>query len=536
MPTLAQIREQYPQYNDLSDEQLAQGLHQKFYADMPASTFYQKIGYQPSLGWTDVATQAIENIPSSGVRFAKDIAQPFLHPIETAVGLKNIVRGALQKAGIASGTESEQYLDAVGRYLLDRYGSEENLKRTLATDPVGLAADLSMVLTGGETALARAPGLVGRAGEIAGTVGRAINPVTAPLRAAQGIGYGASEIIGGLGTGTGGEAIRTAARAGYEGGEAARAFREQMRGTAPMETVVEEARQAVTKMRQERSVAYRSGMAGVVSDPTVLDFGKIDQAVQQAGLVKTYKGQSLSPSTAGIRQQLQETIEEWRNLPAGDFHTVEGMDALKQKIGDIRDGTTYGTPERVVANNVYHAIRSTIVDQAPDYAKVMRGYELASNEIKEIERELSLNPNANIGTALRKLQSVLRDNVNTSYGNRKVMADYLVKVGAPYLLERLAGQALKPWTARGLGKVGMQLAAAIAGGGELAGHPDVALGAVATLPLQSPRLVGEVAYGLGTAARPLGRAGQVVPSITVPLAPPAARLGDLLQNVNGAQR
>ena len=35
MPTIAEIRAQYPQYEDLSDAKLADGLYQKFYSDMP---------------------------------------------------------------------------------------------------------------------------------------------------------------------------------------------------------------------------------------------------------------------------------------------------------------------------------------------------------------------------------------------------------------------------------------------------------------------------------------------------------------------
>jgi hypothetical protein len=41
---ISEIREKYPQYNDLSDEQLAQGLHQKFYSDLPFADFSSKIG------------------------------------------------------------------------------------------------------------------------------------------------------------------------------------------------------------------------------------------------------------------------------------------------------------------------------------------------------------------------------------------------------------------------------------------------------------------------------------------------------------
>lgn len=44
--TIADVRAKYPQYADLSDQQLAEGLHRKYYADMPFEQFAQKIGYQ----------------------------------------------------------------------------------------------------------------------------------------------------------------------------------------------------------------------------------------------------------------------------------------------------------------------------------------------------------------------------------------------------------------------------------------------------------------------------------------------------------
>jgi hypothetical protein len=42
--SISQVREKFPQYSDMSDEQLAQGLHKKYYSDMPFDAFSQKIG------------------------------------------------------------------------------------------------------------------------------------------------------------------------------------------------------------------------------------------------------------------------------------------------------------------------------------------------------------------------------------------------------------------------------------------------------------------------------------------------------------
>lgn len=49
------IRQQYPQYSDLSDQQLADSLHQKFYADMPRDEFNQKIGLNQSSDATQLS-------------------------------------------------------------------------------------------------------------------------------------------------------------------------------------------------------------------------------------------------------------------------------------------------------------------------------------------------------------------------------------------------------------------------------------------------------------------------------------------------
>lgn len=42
---LQEFRQQYPQYDDLSDEALTKGLHKKFYSDMPFDQFASKIGF-----------------------------------------------------------------------------------------------------------------------------------------------------------------------------------------------------------------------------------------------------------------------------------------------------------------------------------------------------------------------------------------------------------------------------------------------------------------------------------------------------------
>lgn len=48
MADIKQIRQQYPQYQDLSDQALADALHSKFYSDMDKNEYYQKINLAPA--------------------------------------------------------------------------------------------------------------------------------------------------------------------------------------------------------------------------------------------------------------------------------------------------------------------------------------------------------------------------------------------------------------------------------------------------------------------------------------------------------
>lgn len=66
MASLAEIRQQYPQYEDMSDRQLADALHKKFYSDMDRAEFDQKMG---------VAVTAPEGLVPGSPDYAKWAAE-----------------------------------------------------------------------------------------------------------------------------------------------------------------------------------------------------------------------------------------------------------------------------------------------------------------------------------------------------------------------------------------------------------------------------------------------------------------------------
>lgn len=338
--------------------------------------------------------------------------------------------------------------------------------------------------------------------KLAGTLGKL------PMKAAK-------TILGGS-TGVGSDAISTAYQAGKNGSTA---FLDNMRGNSSFDDVVDMAKQGLTNMRIQRGNEYRSGMLDISKDKSVLDFAPIDNAVKSVQNMGSYKGVQINKNASGVVDDIVGKVNEWKSLPPGEFHTPEGLDALKQAIGDIRDTTQPNTAARRAADNVYNSIKDQIVSQAPVYSKVMKDYSDASKSLNEIEKSLSLGSKASVDTSVRKLQSVLRNNAQTNYGNRLYNLDQLQSQGGVDLLPSLAGQSMNSWMPRGM--VGaIEKAGAVPGAIVAAKFAPPALLAA---PFASPRLVGEAAYKLGSLNR---NVGNVASMAAKPLLP--NRIGGLL--------
>ena len=457
-----------------------------------------------SLTWGDVGSQAIRNTPKSAAQFAGNIYQTFRHPVDTAENIYKLGSGIVQQI-IPGEQGNEKYASAVGQFFADRYGGVENIKKTIAEDPVGFLADASTVLTAGGALAAKLPGVAGKVGAAVRTVGKTIDPVTLAVKAAKPVlkvaGNIAAGTLGSLGTHTGGESIKTAAKAGYRGGQAADDFSAAFHKATDMEDVVSDAKGALGKVAKARGESYRAGIASVKADKTILDLGPIDDAVSEVSSFGQFKGQIIAPSTVDTMVKIRKVVDNWKSLDPADFHTPEGLDALKKVIGDIRDSTEFRSPSRVVADKVYNAVKGQIVKQDPEYGKMMKAYEEATRHIKELEKTLSLGEKASSDTSLRKLQSVMRNNVNTNYGKRLQLVEELKDAGASTIMEKLAGHSIDSWSPRGLGK----LVAAGTGGASYF-HPEL----LPLLAVQSPKAVGGAAFYGGKAAGGANRARQAL--------------------------
>lgn len=441
--------------------------------------------------WSDVPLAALKNTPASAIEFGKNLAQPFMHPVQTAENIGALGKGLYSKAEGALGYEQnpqekaqvEAPANAVGDFFKQRYGGLDNLKKTMSEDPIGFLGDAATVLTGGELAVGRVPGVIGQTARAAGTVGGAIDPITNAARVAGVGGKIAAKSLG-LTTGVGGEAVEQAFKAG-QGGKTA--FLEQMRGEGDASNLVDMALKHVDDLRETRQADYLANTtelrAGGGADK--LNLAPIVKAVDDTQSIFKQGNFVKNKVAEAVHDEIGTVLDEWKL--ANPKPSPIDYDALKQRIGQIDAGNAAA---EAVRTQVYNSIQQQLAIHTPQYAKAMKGYEAASDNLTQLRKTFSLGKNVSTDTASRKILSILRDNVNTNYGQRAALGQQIA-ASNPDFLPAIAGQTMRSFEPRGLSRL-------LAGGGILESlHNPMSL---AALPLTSPRLVGEAAYKAGQAA------------------------------------
>ena len=480
-----------------------------------------------------IGTGATNLIPST-YNVAKSAVQSIAHPANTLEGLIQLTSGAISKALPESVMKyaipekrqaSEKVANAVGKEYGDKYGSYEGFKRAVAEDPAGVLADISTVVGGGGALLKGAAegSKVSKLANILNKTSEVTNPLKPVELASNAALTGTGNLLSGaLGvtTGVGGDTVKAAYNAGKTGNQS---FWNNLTKKADPTEVLDIAQNALSNMKMEKNNAYRSGMVDVSNDKSILSFDNIDNGLKNALDKMSFKGEAKNDYALEKISKAKNEINKWKNLDPAEYHTPEGIDALKQRIGGILESIPYEEKTaRGAVQEVYNSVRKSITDQAPSYDKVMKDYGEASDLVSQIQKTLSLpvGQRGSIDTAMRKLQSLTRNNVQTNYGQRVKLAEELAKRGGEDIMPSLAGQAMSEWSPRGVVGKGEDLAAIYAA----FTHPT----ALAAFQLAMPRVVGGTAYGLGKVAKAGNKLGSKIP-LSVDQ---ANKIGTLLYQMN----
>jgi hypothetical protein len=225
MPTLSEIRQQYPQYADMPDAALADALHRKFYADMPREQFNAKIGFDTNTAGVGGAAGALKQGVTFG--FADEAAG-----VGRAAGrfLRSVTRDG-KSVGEAWDDAGQAYNRGVGaeRNSVAEF-REANPGTAIALEAAGGFVGGAPRIVSQTAARMTSPQLLGSAfkpGPVLPDLAAATSAATAPLTTAQAAIQGAKAgatggAVAGFGSGEGGleNRLQGAAIGGTVGGVA----------------------------------------------------------------------------------------------------------------------------------------------------------------------------------------------------------------------------------------------------------------------------------------------------------------------------
>ena len=452
------------------------------------------------LSWKDVPSEIVTNFPSSAAKFGKDIYTAVRHPVETAKGLGRAGLGLAQSV-IPGEQGYEKYPEAILDFMKERYGGLENLKQTIATDPVGFMADFSTLLGGGGAAL-RGAGALSKTTAL-GTAGKALQKgaeFTEPLGLtgkaakypAKGIGWTGKQYTGFL-TGKGAENVQRA----YEGDKT---FRRGLRGQLEAEDVLKEMTGGLQQIKEQRAFEYGNQLQKVAGYDQPLDISRLNNVIEQ-----THKRFRLDKDIPTLNKtemkeysQIMDMIDDWKTKPEG--LTPLGLDSLKQQLDNY-----YAENTRIGAtvSGLRRTIKDILNDNVPEYKQMTSGYEKSSVLIREIDKAFSLNKRSSADTAIRKLMTTMREDLDF----RRNLIKQVEQSTGKNIEQILAGVSMQELMPSGL--VGKSVVAGSLGYLLFGGFDPKLVGILA---MSSPRVVGEFANLLGRFAR---QGKKIIPSTPV---------------------
>ena len=506
-------------------------------------------------GLFEGVAQLGRNLPESATQLALGFAAIprdallSLLTLERVGMYKSVPDLAIELVKQAGGAPTGETTAAVTQMLEERYGGLENIQRSAIKDPVGIASDISMLLSAGGTLAAKFADLTGDVGK----AGRRTNPIylseklvtkgipatySAIKSKAPGAMEGVENIpsnLVGFPSGAGGPATREATGAGFARGMAGEptprstAFTENMRNAAgATEANVAAAREAVNRLKAENYQQYLDNTASLGINPQPLDFTKVQKRIEdiKPDNYDDYLKLTDRPTEHLAWERMKRTTDEYATqaVQNPDLLLPINVDNFKQNLFDIGSKATgaYDDKATKIASTAYDAVKGLIADFDPLYEAAMKASREGIEAVKELESAFSLAPGrdrrVNVDAATRKLQSIWRNNANTNYGQRvnlgETLAQYdpegIVKAGG-------AGQMLSSDRPRAL-------PGTIAAGSMLTGATFNPL-TLLTLPALIPRIVGEAAYGTGRLAGTGARYGKdILDAVSGPRATRAAEL------------
>ena len=493
---------------------------------------------QKDISIGEMARQAWKSAPRSAYEAGEAFVHPFLHPVETAQNIGALGKGAYSKLAGYAGVEQdprkkemdEAAINAVRDFYANRYGSWRGFKQAVAQDPFGVALDASIPLTLGETALARAPGVLGTVGRVAGKAATITDPMRAIPAATKGI-YKATTKIPKVGsfvesavdTVTGLPAaawekragvmpgtLKTAYQAGKTGAPEYAPFVEQMRSQAPRTDVVNMINDALEAEKQANIQNFMQTRQAILANQAPADYTRIDRALSDARSSIQHGG--ISGQYAHAETALDDIGGIIDQYKSGNLNSLEDLDKLRTTVNEKLDMYGGNAKAKQVLMQVKDAIKGTIGARSQEYLDLLDDAEKSMDAMKAFRFAVG-NPGAIPEKQLQKIIGSLKNK------DKKNILDKIIQMNPEI------DAALKGMSASAKGQASLTDLILYGLGYATSGHLAGAGLAAAGLASESPRLLGELGYRTGVGVR------KVAPIVekAAPLSPFMQELGKLEQ-------
>jgi hypothetical protein len=483
-----------------------------------------------NMGWGQVLKSGAKNLVPSAVNNLKAIPEAIYNYQDTAHALGQIGTGLYSKAeGLVSNQDPEKKSqnEAVLNELIKPYTSMAGFKESLATDPFSVLTTAAIPFTAGSSGLLRGAEALGEAStagkvlsgasKVANAATYAFDPTKSALKVAGKLGdYGSGLAKTAIAGTTGAQptsfekAFAAGAAKGPNAAEIKNAFNQFATGQGNIVDFSQRASRAVEAIKNEDFNAWKQkklSLTGSINDPVSMQpiYDAINEQRQVIG------PKHLASDMSGVAahdelDRLEGLVNQRNSLPDGDLQkSILGMDQLKVQLGqDALHGSA--APNQTWA--VYNAIKKTMNDLDPEYQNIMDSYRANMDKINSLTKGLKAGPNVAANAELAAYLKAQKTPRGQSLINQVAQKDPLI----PYMV---AGADLHNLGAQGVSSIIEKGSAPFhivnIGHALLSGNPLYVAGAVGTAiaqpVIQSPKLMGKAAYGLGAlSASPVGGA------------------------------
>lgn len=394
MATLAEIRAQYPQYNDMSDSALADAMHSKHYSDIPRDEFNRRIGFaQPTTAdaVADGGSQLVRGINrglNTAISIPGEIVGGAVNMVAPGQGDRfkwnNPVSETLSSPNAKPTTQLGRYADSVGQAVGSSMIPMAGIAGK-AAQVAGPAAQSTMGAVGQQivNAYRAAPGAA-VAGDVAASVGGGIGQ-----QAAQEGGFGPTgQMVGGLvgaltpagiGAAVGGS-LRQVQRARANMGEQG-AYGKIVDDLPNLGQLADDV--AVGGSQSSQQINRRT--LDILGEEMTRAGGDVTQA-QAATINRLTTEYGIAPTTARTHIRTLTRVHEDSNLMLGEYPAVARSDAAQRnrqpgnidldELGRVQDSTTQGKLDYLANNgnaqsaqNVRNSISRRQEDLSPALAE-----------------------------------------------------------------------------------------------------------------------------------------------------------------------